>query len=163
VELLQLHVLAKKLEHGNRYTARAHGSNIVAHILQTLEEGATGKAVAGTRVPPEARFIFLAGHDTQLAEIAGLLGLSWLIKGDQFNNTPPGSALIFELHAPSGGEPFVRTFFTAQSLDAMRAGRGENPQRVPVYVPGCPSFDCPFATFSSIVSTAIDPAFVAAW
>lgn len=164
VELLQLHVLAKRLEHGNRYTARAHSSNIMAHILQTLNEGTTGAAVAGTRVPPQSRFVFLSGHDTQLAEIAGLLGLSWLIPGDQFNDTPPGSALIFELHAPaSGGSPFVRTFFTAQSLDAMRAGAGENPLRVPVYVPGCPSFDCPFTTFSAIVSSAIDPSFVAPW
>jgi 4-phytase / acid phosphatase len=164
IELLQLHVLAKRLEHGNRYTARAHSSNIMAHILQTLEEGATGSAVAGTRVPPQSRFVFLAGHDTQLAEIAGLLGLSWLIPGDQFNNTPPGSALIFELYAPgAGGSPFVRTFFTSQSLDAMRAGTGENPLRVPVYVPGCPSLDCPFATFTQVVDGAIDPAFVAPW
>jgi 4-phytase / acid phosphatase len=164
LELLQMHVLAKRLEHGNRYTARAHSSNIMAHVLQTLEEGAGGAAVAGTRVPPESRFVFLSGHDTQLAEIAGLLGLSWLIPGDQFNDTPPGSALIFELYAPSaGGSPFVRTFFTSQSLDAMRAGAGENPLRVPVYVPGCPSLDCPFATFSAIVSSAIDPSFVAPW
>ncbi len=164
VELLQLHVLAKRLEEGNRYTARAHSSNIMAHILQTLEEGSTGAPVAGTRVPPQSRFVFFSGHDTQLAEIAGLLGLAWLIPGDQYNDTPPGSALIFELHVPSaGGAPFVRTFFTAQSLDAMRAGTGENPLRVPVYVPGCPSFDCPFATFSAIVSSAIDPSFVAPW
>jgi 4-phytase / acid phosphatase len=164
LELLQLHVLAKRIEHGNRYTARAHSSNIMAHILQTLEEGATGTSVAGTRVPPQSRFVFLSGHDTQLAEIAGLLGLSWLIPGDQFNDTPPGSALIFELYAPAaGGSPFVRTFFTSQSLDAMRAGAGENPLRVPVYVPGCPSLDCPFANFTRIVDGAIDPAFVAPW
>ncbi len=164
LELLQLHVLTKRLEEGNRYTARAHSSNIMAHILQTLEEGAGGTAVAGTRVPPQSRFVFLSGHDTQLAEIAGLLGLSWLIPGDQFNDTPPGSALIFELYTPdAGGSPFVRTFFTSQSLDAMRAGAGENPLRVPVYVPGCPSLDCPFATFTRVVDEAIDPAFVAPW
>ncbi len=163
LELLQLHVLGKMLEH-NRYAARAHSSNIMAHILQTLQEGATGKAVAGTRVPPQSRFVFLSGHDTQLAEIPAMLGMSWLVKGDQLNDTPPGSALIFEVHQPSaGGEPFVRSFFTAQSLDAMRAGHGENPLRVPVYVPGCPGLDCPFATFSSIVNAAIDPAFVTAW
>ena len=161
LELLRLHVLAKRLEH-NRYAARAHSSNVMAHILQTLEEGAGGKAVAGTRVPPQSRFVFISGHDTQLAELSGLLGLSWLIKGDQVNDTPPGSALIFELHE-SGGRLFVRTVFTAQSLDAMRAGRGESPLRAPVYVPGCPSLDCPFGTFSRIVRAAIDPAFVARW
>lgn len=163
LQLLQFQVLGKKLEHGNRYTARAHSSNIMTHVLQTLDEGVTGKAVAGTRVPPQSRFVFLAGHDTQLAEIAGLLGLSWLIAGDQLDDTPPGSALIFELHAPSSGAPFVRTFFTAQSLDAMRAGHGNTLLRAPVYVPGCPSLDCPIATFSTIVNEAVDPAFVKPW
>jgi 4-phytase/acid phosphatase len=162
LELLKLHVLAKRLEH-NEYAARAHSSNIMAHILQTLEEGAGGRAVAGTRVPPQSRFVFISGHDTQLAELSGLLRLSWLIKGDQLNDTPPGSALIFELHQQAGGQLFVRTVFTAQSLDAMRAGQGDSPLRAPVYIPGCPSLDCPFATFSRIVRGAIAPAFVARW
>lgn len=164
LQLLQLHVFAKRLEH-NRYAARAHSSNIMAHILQTLQEGVSGKAVSGTRVPPQSRFVFFSGHDTQLAEFSSLLHLSWLIKGDQLNNTPPGSALVFELHASAraGAQPFVRTFFTAQSLDAMRAGQGQNPVRVPVYIPGCPSLDCPFAKFSAAVKSAINPAFVASW
>lgn len=162
LELLQLHILAKRLEH-NRYAARAHSSNIMAHILQTLEEGATGHAVAGTRVPPGARFVFFSGHDTQLAEFSALLRLSWLVEGDQLNDTPPGSALIFELHRPSNGAAFVRTYFVAQTLDAMRAGQGDNPVRVPVYVPGCPSLDCPFAKFTSAVKSAIDPRFVTKW
>jgi 4-phytase / acid phosphatase len=162
LELLQLHVLAKRLEH-NRYAARAHSSNIMAHVLQTLQEGATGNAVSGTRVPPQARFVFLSGHDTQLAELSSMFGLSWLVPGDQLNDTPPGGALAFEVHRPAGGVAFVRTFFVAQSLDAMRAGRGEHPLRVPVYVPGCPALDCPFETFSGVVNAAIDPAFVTQW
>lgn len=164
LQLLQLHVLAKGLEH-NRYAARAHSSNIMAHILQTLEEGAQGQAVAGTRVPARSRFVFFSGHDTQLAELASLFHLAWLIPGDQRNDTPPGSALIFELHQPAraGAEPFVRTFFTSQTLDAMRAGEGSNPVRVPIYVPGCPALDCPFGKFSAVVKAAINPAFVASW
>lgn len=163
LELLQLFVLGKKIEH-NRYGARAHSSNIMAHILQTLQEGATGKAVDGTRVPPQARFVFLSGHDTQLAELNAMLGLSWVVKGDQVNDTPPGGALVFEVHQPAGGgEPFVRTFFTVQALDAMRAGHGENPLRAPVYVPGCPGLDCPMGTFTSVVNAAIDPSFVTTW
>jgi 4-phytase / acid phosphatase len=136
----------------------------MAHILQTLQQGATGKPVAGTRVPPSAKFVFLSGHDTQLAELQGMLGISWAVKGDQRDDTPPGGALVFELRQPSaGGEPFVRTFFTQQSLDAMRAGRGEDPLRVPVYIPGCPSLDCPMGTFTRVIDTAIDPRFVTSW
>lgn len=163
LELLQLHVLGKRLEH-NRYAARAHSSNIVQHILATLQEGASGSAVEGTRVPPRTRFVFISGHDTQLAEISAMFGLSWLVPGDQLNDTPPGSALVFEVRRPAnGGSPFVRTFFTAQTLDAMRAGRGERPARVPVYVPGCPSLGCPIDTFARVATAAIDPSFVTNW
>jgi 4-phytase / acid phosphatase len=163
LELLQFEVLGSRIEH-SRYAARAHSSNIMAHILQTLQEGATARQVSGTRVPPQAKFVFLSGHDTQLRELSSMFGLSWVVPGDQANDTPPGSALVFEVRRPtSGGEAFVRTFFTVQSLDAMRAGHGENPLRVPVYVPGCPALDCPFSTFSSIVNAAIDNSFVTNW
>ncbi len=141
-----------------------HSSNIMAHVLQTLQEGASGSAVSGTRVPPQARFVFFAGHDTQLAELSTMLGLSWLVPGDQLNDTPPGSALVFEVRQPAaGGAPFVRTFFNVQSLDAMRSGSGEHPLRVPVYVPGCPALDCPLETFGRVVDGAIDPKFVTQW
>lgn len=159
LELLQLDILGRRLEH-NRYAGRAHSSNIMAHILQTLEEGATGKAVSGTRVPPSAKFVFLSGHDTQLAELQTMLGINWLVPGDQRDDTPPGGALIFEVRQPvGGGEPFVRTFYVAQTLDSMRAGRGQ-PVRVPVYLPGCPGMDCPMTTFAGVVNAAIDPSFV---
>jgi 4-phytase/acid phosphatase len=163
LELMQLHVLGKHLEH-NRYAARAHGSNMVAHILQTLQEGASGKPVSGTRVPPSARFIFISGHDTQLAELQGMLGVSWLVKGDQRDDTPPGGAMIFEVHQPpAGGDAFVRTYYASQTLDGMRTLHGEQPQRVPVYIPGCPSLDCPMSTFTAVINSAIDPSFVTNW
>lgn len=145
--MLQLHVVGKKIEHGG-YAARVHASNILAHVLALLQSS-------------DRKANFIVGHDTQLAEFAGLLHLSWLVRGDAMNDTPPGSALVYELHAPASGSQYVRVYFVAQSLDDMRAGHGTNPQRVPVYVPGCPSFDCPVDTFASIVNGAIDPKFVA--
>lgn len=147
--MLQLHVINKKIEHGG-YAARAHASNILSHVLDMLHSDAH-------------KTYFIVGHDTQLAEFAGILHLSWLVRGDAMNDTPPGSALVYELHAPSNGAQYVRVYFVAQSLDDMRAGNGSNPQRVPVYVPGCPSFDCPVDTFTSVVNAAIDPKFVGPW
>jgi 4-phytase/acid phosphatase len=147
IEVIQLHAVAKQLEH-NRYAGRAHASNLMAHILRELQS-------------PPARVSFIVGHDTQLEELSGMFGLSWLVRGDAMNDTPPGSALVYELHAPANGAQYVRLYFVAQSLDDMRAGRGTNPQRVPVYVPGCPTLDCPIDTFASVVNGAIDPTFVA--
>ena len=135
------------------------------HVLQTLQQGATGQGVAGTRVPVGARFVALVGHDTQLSELAGLLQISWLMRGYQLNDSPPGAALVFELHgsADSSRAPFVRTFFTAQTMNQMRAGSGADPGRVPVYVPGCPGYDCPIETFGRVVNAAIDPSFTGPW
>ena len=162
-DLLQLHGIKQKFQHETNYAARAHSSNVMLHLLQTLQEGATGSQVAGTRVPPSARFVALVGHDTQLSEFAGLLHLSWLMRGYPLNETPPGAAIVFELYTPVQGSPFVRTYFTAQTMDQMRSGSGANPGRVPLYIPGCPGYDCPFDTFSRIVSNAIDPSFTGAW
>ena len=148
IAAIQLHVVAKQLEH-NRYAARAHASNVMAHVLQQL-------------LHPPATVSFIVGHDTQLEELSSLLGISWLVRGDAMNDTPPGSGLAFEVHAPAPpfAQPYVDVYFVAQSLDDMRAGRGANPQRVPVYVPGCPSLGCPLETFANVVNAAIDPAFV---
>ena len=165
LDLLQLHVLQSRLEHGNYYAARVHSSNILAHIVQTIEQAATNQSVVGTRVPPQSSVVIIVGHDTQLEELAGLLHLSWLMRGYQMNDAPPGGALVFELHAPAdrAAEPFVRMFFVAQSMDAMRSGDGRNPNRVPVYVPGCPRLDCPIGTFAKIGNSAVDPSFTAPW
>jgi 4-phytase/acid phosphatase len=85
------------------------------------------------------------------------------MRGYPLNETPPGGALVFELYAPAQGSPFVRTFFTAQTLDQMRSGNGANPGRVPVYVPGCPGYDCPMETFTGIVNSSIDTSFTGPW
>jgi 4-phytase / acid phosphatase len=141
LQLLQLHVLAKRIEH-NRYASQLQSTAIVERIAAALQDRT-------------AKFVFLSGHDTQLEEISAMFGLSWLVPGDQMNDTPPGSALVWEVRSNAGGTPFVRTYFAEQSLYDMRAGRGDRPLRVPVYVPGCPTLDCPLPTFKSIVDAAV--------
>jgi 4-phytase/acid phosphatase len=108
--------------------------------------------------------VAFVGHDSNLEALAGILHLRWLMPGYQLNDTPPGGALVFEVHqtAPSD-EPFVRAFYTAQSLDQMRNLSKDAPGRVPVFVPGCPALDCPLSTFDHIAAAAIDPAFVGSW
>jgi 4-phytase / acid phosphatase len=141
LQLLQLHVLAKRVEH-NRYASQLQSTAIVQRIATALQQRT-------------AKFVFLSGHDTQLEEISAMFGLSWLVPDDQMNDTPPGSALVWEVRSNAGGTPFVRTYFAEQSLDDMRAGVGDRPLRVPVYVPGCPALDCPLPVFESIVDGAV--------
>lgn len=163
LDIMQLHAAKARIEHETFYNARAEGSNLLAHISATLDQAASGHAAVQTRVPSSARLAIIVGHDTSLSKMAGLLHLSWLMNGYLFNDTPPGGALVFELYTPSGAPAFVRLFFTAQSLDQMRSGNGSQPSRVPVYIPGCPSYDCPVSTFDGLVQRALDKRFVSRW
>ncbi len=162
--LSQLHVLKFAINTEPPYIARVQGSNLLAHVLSTLDQGASGVRNPQTRVPLAARFVAFVGHDTNLEAFAGMLRLRWLLPGYQINDTPPGAALVFEVRQPAhGGEPFVRVFATAQTLDDMRTLSANAPERVPVLVPGCPNLDCPISTFDRVVNGAIDPAFVGTW
>ena len=51
------------------------------------------RAISASR----ARFLLLAGHDTNLSNLSGMIGLSWKLAGYQPDDTPPGGALIFAL------------------------------------------------------------------
>jgi 4-phytase/acid phosphatase len=162
--LSQLHALKFAINTEPPYIARVEGSNLLAHVLATIDQGASGVRNARTRVPLAARFVAFVGHDTNLEEFAGMLRLRWLLPGYQINDTPPGGALVFEVRRPSqGGEPFVRVFSIAQTLDDMRTLSANPPERVPVLVPGCSQLDCPISTFDRVVNSAIDPAFVGTW
>lgn len=165
LDLTKIRTLESRLVHGDPYTAMVHSSNMLAHISEILTQGSTGYKTGQNPVPPASRIVMLVGHDTQLSEIAGMLRLSWLVPNYQLNDTPPGGALLFEVHKPSNSidEPFLRAFYTAQSMDDMRAGDGTRPKDVPVYIPGCPALDCPISTFSKIVDSAVDRSFVAPW
>ena len=114
---------------------------------------------------PAITFLILVGHDTNLANISGALGLSWLMDGRR-DDTPPGGALVFELWKKRGAEDYsVRTFYTAQTLDQMRNATplslGNPPDRVAVFVPGCSRADqsCAWSDFEAAIQAGINPAF----
>jgi len=164
LQLSQLHVLKFLLNTQTPYPARVQGSNLLSHISATLDQGAANRPNVGTRVPIGARLVAFIGHDTNLAELAGMLRLGWLLPGYQIDDSPPGVALVFELRRSSpSATPFVRVFFTAQSLDQIRNLSSESPQRVPVFVPVCPQLDGPLDVFDRVLHVAIDSAFVGTW
>jgi 4-phytase/acid phosphatase len=165
-ELLQLHVASEDISQRTEYIARAQSSNLLFHALQSITQSAEGHAVTGSLIQPDDRLLLLVGHDTNIANIAGALGLSWLVDGRR-DDTPPGGALVFELWKKAGsGEYSVRTFYVAQTLDQMRNRTpltlNAPPQRVPVFVPGCGRADgaCDWSSFQKAIKAAIDPAFI---
>ena len=163
-QLLQLHVLGKELEHGNRYTARAHSSNIMSHILQTLQAGASGQAVSrNARSAADALRLPLGARHAARR----VLRVTWsLVAGRRRSSRRHAArqrADLRALRAPRAEpRPTCEPTSSAQSLDAMRSGKARS-RSASVYVPGCPGYNCPFSTFSKIVQGAIDPAFVTNW
>ena len=120
-QVLELHKLYADQTRRAQGPARARGSNLVAHVLASLEQAVSGKAVTGAIGPPSTALLILSGHDTNLSNIAGILGLSWNLAGYQPNETPPGGALLISLLRDSAsGAHFVHTEFLAAGLDQMR-------------------------------------------
>ncbi|MGD0731903.1 MAG: histidine-type phosphatase [Terracidiphilus sp.] len=165
-ELLQLHTAGEDIAQRVPYIARVQSSNLLFHALQSMEQAAAGHAVKGALTKPGDRLLILVGHDTNIANIAGALNLSWLIDGRR-DDTPPGGALVFELWKNrASGEFSVRAFYVAQTLDQMRNASPLSlqspPERVPVFVPGCGQADgsCKWEAFQRTVQSAILPAFV---
>jgi 4-phytase/acid phosphatase len=165
-EILQLHTANEDIAQRAGYIVRVQSSNLLFHILQSMKQSADGHSVTGAIGKPGDRVLILVGHDTNLANISGALGLSWLIDGRR-DDTPPGGALVFELWKNrSASEYSVRAYYTAQTLEQMRNAAplslDNPPERVPVFVPGCSRADqsCTWSTFIAAVRAGIDPAFV---
>lgn len=164
-ELMQLHTASAEIERRTPYLARAQASNLLAHILDSMRQAVSNEAIAGALAKPGDRLLILVGHDTNLANIGGDLGLSWLIDGRR-DDTPPGGALVFELWKSAKSEYSVRTYYTAQTLDQMRnmspLSLANPPERVAVFVPGCSRADasCVWGDFSRTIQSGIDPDFV---
>lgn len=164
-EVMQLHAAQEDLALRTGYIARAQASNLLAHALQSMEQDEKNRPVAGALTAPGDKVLILVGHDTNLANIAGALGLSWMADGRR-DDTPPGGALVFELWRQAAGQDAVRVFFTAQTLDQMRSATplslNTPPERVPVFMPGCSraDFSCGWNEFAAAMSAAIDANFV---
>jgi 4-phytase / acid phosphatase len=146
--------------------ARTYASNILDHIEKTIAQSASGKPVAGALGNPGDRLVILVGHDTNIATVAGALDIDWIIDG-RVDDTPPGGALLFELwRSHADGTLFVRTEYTAQTLEQMRKTDPLTPQNppviAPVFIPACGRTDlsCSWEGFEAAMRQAIDSAFV---
>ena len=130
MEVMRLHAAYADLARQTPYVARVQGSNLLSHILRSMEQAAKGSAVTGSLGESGDRVLVIVGHDTNISNIAGMLGIDWLLDGYQPDDTPPGSALVFELweqgEARDGGKhvlPRAKPGTDAESttVDAGRA------------------------------------------
>jgi 4-phytase / acid phosphatase len=167
-QIMSVHTAYENLLRRDPYIGRASASNMLSHILKSMEQAIAGRAVAGAMGKPGDRVLVLAGHDGNVSNIAGTLDLSWLLPGYQPNDTPPGGALFFELWRQPNGEYQVRSYYTAQTMEQMHNAMPltqDNPPAVaPLFLQGCseagPGMPCSWTTFQHKVEAAIDPSMV---
>ena len=94
--LITLHNTSFALTKAAMPKAAQAGSNLMTHILSTLQEAAGQTSDSAPLAPLGTKSLILLGHDSNFAHLAGLLNTSWntINQADQF---PPGGALVFDL------------------------------------------------------------------
>lgn len=153
-DVLSLRELFFDLAERTFYPAQISGSNLLSHLVDTLEQAALELPVPGALGPVEGKVVVLVGHDSNLANLGGLLGMQWCIPGSAPNPTLPGGALVFELWKRTAGEEhsyFVRASYVCQTLEQMREASALSvehpPARSPIFIPGAsgrgPFYDAP--------------------
>lgn len=92
----------------------------------------------------------LAGHDSNLAFMAGVFGVDWALPGEP-EATAPATTLAFELWRDPSGARFVRAVVYYETLDQLRSLRPAKARSVALAFSDCssgPMRSCPLATLS---------------
>lgn len=150
----EIHTLAFDIVQKTPYIAQRQGSMLLDRLTQALAKGVG-----------DARFIAYVGHDTNIANLAAMLGASWQQPGYHKNQTPPGGALAFELRRGRDGKLKVYSSYIAQSLkqigDAEPLSLRNPPLRSALHIPGCSGSDdgypCLLEDFVRVAGQALAP------
>ncbi|MET0331344.1 MAG: histidine-type phosphatase [Dyella sp.] len=118
--LVTLHNLSFELTKRSLPAAAQGGSNLLAHILATLQAAAGEMPAVQPLASADTRVLLLLGHDTNLAHLAGLLGVDWHRSTDP-DDYPPGGALVFQLWEQDGRYR-VNLLTRMPTLQALRSG-----------------------------------------
>jgi len=171
--LMQLHQLQFNLGERTLYPAQRYGSNLLDQVLNTLRAKVSGKTAPRAKAPAASKAVLYVAHDTNIANLGGMLNVDWLLEGYQANETPPDGAIAFELFRRKGNgktapQYFVRLFYYAQSptqlREAVKLDATHPPSRAEIALPGCAvaaaaagsGMACPWPVFERIAASVID-------
>lgn len=133
--------------------AAAMGSNLAAHIAATLGVGTTARPLS------DHRMVILVGHDTNLANVAGVLDLDWH-DPKRPDDYPPGGALAFA-RVERHGKAFIRIRAFMPSMNQLRTNAFDEMRPTPVRIAGCvKEGECTVAEFARVVATGVDKRWV---
>lgn len=151
-QMLRFHTTKYIYEARTPYVAERVAAPIARKILDAMN-GAPGTG----------KLTLLAGHDTNIAMLGGMLDLHWTPADYPRDDPPPGGALGFEVLRDAKGARFVRAFYQAQSMDQLRNLTPLSLSNPPAYnylpITGCTTRAdqlCPLPKFQSIVQAKLD-------
>jgi 4-phytase/acid phosphatase len=154
--VMPLHEIDADLTRTTPLLAARNGSLLAEQIAEFL--GAPKRGQNLVPLPADARLVVLLGHDTNLSNVAGMLGVSWHLP-EQPDSTAPGTALAFEVWRDHGRET-ARVVVLYQTLKQLRSAAPLNgtPMHVSVSVPGCSGQGCSPEALAAHLTRAIPSA-----
>lgn len=163
LEVARLHALDFELMARTPYVAAREGSELLRQLLGALRSAVVPPPEQGV-APKQAKVVVFVGHDTNIANLAALLDVSWQQRGYHMNETPPAGALVFEVRRGRDDELRVYASYLAQSPEQMalqqRLDLAHPPQRSALFVPACsspePGYPCALNRFYAALSARLD-------
>jgi 4-phytase/acid phosphatase len=144
--------------HPLEYTITARAPYIAdiaaAPLARRMEAGLTG---------PE-KLTVLVGHDTNIADLGGMLGLHWSLGGYPADDPPPGGGILFSrLRDPATGAQYVTAAYQVQTMAQIRnltpLDPANPPAIQPLPIPGCgdsvAQTACTLSAFKTLVASKL--------
>jgi 4-phytase/acid phosphatase len=97
--------------------------------------------------------VVIAGHDTNVASLAGLLDVHWRVPGFAPDDPSPGGALVLERLVDRQGRRFVRVSYRSQTLDQIRSLQAGPPRATASTIMRCRGHRdlCPLDRFAKLL------------
>ena len=164
LQAFRLHTEAFDLMERTPYLARRQGSALLMRAAVAVTSGHSSGLGAVESAVRDAKIIAYVGHDTNIANLAGIMDVTWTQTGYQRNQTPPGGALVFEVRLGADKKQRVYSSYVAQSLEQMRKMTPLTlevpPLKTPLRLRGCsantPGFPCLIDEFAVVIRNALD-------
>ncbi len=136
--VLAAHARTSDLARRTAYVAERRGSTLARRVMALLADRPVRED--GWPDLSQRRLVVLVGHDTNLSNLAGVLGVDWRLPG-QPDETAPGAMLVFERwREPSG--PVVRLAVLYQDAEQVRGLADRPAHRVDLHAGACGPGDC---------------------
>lgn len=155
--LMKLHAMKGYVLQRAFYIVQQGASPLAKRMLDALNGIASEDRANGSKLT------VLVGHDTNIADMSGLLDFHWQVASYPADTPPPAGAVGFELLSNTAGKQFVRVFYRSQTMDQMRnlepLDIAHPPSVEYIKVPGCslgkdPTL-CTLANFNKLVRSKI--------